>query len=143
MVAFGIEPKRRALNSSKDEPRDSTLIYSCTCGTSTSIGWRSVNQRLEFYAAITGGLNQFYHLRSVTITSRDPVLGQNGSGQNGTDKMVWTKWYGQNGTDEILRVKSSINLDPIENVIFHQSHFHFDAFSFPLCANNLFVTFGY
>src|SRR6218665_1849257 len=21
------------------------------------------------------------------------VLGQNGSGQNGTDKMVWTKWY--------------------------------------------------
>ena len=31
------------------------------------------------------------------------VLGQNGSGQNGTDKMVWTKWYtdkmvyGQNG----------------------------------------------
>jgi len=41
------------------------------------------------------------------------VLGQNGSGQNGTDKMVWTnwytdkmvldkmvrtKWYGQNGT---------------------------------------------
>jgi len=37
------------------------------------------------------------------------VTGQNGSGQNGTDKMVWTKWYtdkmvadkmvyGQNGT---------------------------------------------
>ena len=25
------------------------------------------------------------------------VTGQNGSGQNGTDKMVWTKWYGQNG----------------------------------------------
>jgi len=21
------------------------------------------------------------------------VTGQNGSGQNGTDKMVWTKWY--------------------------------------------------
>ena len=21
------------------------------------------------------------------------VYGQNGSGQNGTDKMVWTKWY--------------------------------------------------
>src|SRR6218665_3337466 len=21
------------------------------------------------------------------------VLGQNGSGQNGTDKLVWTKWY--------------------------------------------------
>ena len=42
------------------------------------------------------------------------VLGQNDSGQNGTDKMVWTewytdkmvldkmawtKWYGQNGTE--------------------------------------------
>jgi len=22
-----------------------------------------------------------------------PVLGQNGSGQNGADKMAWTKWY--------------------------------------------------
>src|SRR6218665_4144745 len=47
------------------------------------------------------------------------VLGQYGSGQNGTDKMVWTKWYtdkmaldkmvwrkwhGQNGTDKILRI---------------------------------------
>src|SRR6218665_684694 len=47
------------------------------------------------------------------------VTGQNGSGQNGTDKMVWTKWYtdkmvldkmvwtkryGQNGTDKILRI---------------------------------------
>ena len=45
------------------------------------------------------------------------VLGQNGSGQNGTDKMVWTKrytdkmsldkmvwtkWYGQNGTDKMV-----------------------------------------
>src|SRR6218665_4213309 len=27
---------------------------------------------LEFYAAITGSLNHFYPLRSVTITSRDP-----------------------------------------------------------------------
>ena len=26
------------------------------------------------------------------------VYGQNGIGQNGMDKMVWTKWYGQNGT---------------------------------------------
>src|SRR6218665_2004741 len=47
------------------------------------------------------------------------VLGHNGSGQNGTDKMVWkkwymdkmvldkmvrTKWYIQNGTDKILRI---------------------------------------
>src|SRR6218665_2061228 len=52
------------------------------------------------------------------------VLGQNGSGQNGTDKMVWTKWYtdkmvldktvrtkwyGQNGTDKTLAIKSPIN----------------------------------
>jgi len=29
------------------------------------------------------------------------VLGQNGSGQNGTDKMVWTKWY----TDKMVRTK--------------------------------------
>ena len=65
-------------------------------------------------------------------------------GQNGIlTKWYWTKWYGQNGTDEILRVKLSINLAPIENVIFPQSRFHFDAFSFPLCAYHLFVTFGY
>src|SRR6218665_2770692 len=44
------------------------------------------------------------------------VTGQNGSGQNGTDKMVygqngirtkwyWTKWYGQNGMDKMVRTK--------------------------------------
>ena len=53
------------------------------------------------------------------------VLGQNGSRQNGTDKMVWTKWYtvkmvldkmvrtkwyGKNGTDKTLPIKSSINI---------------------------------
>ena len=27
------------------------------------------------------------------------VTGQNGIGQNGTDKMVWTKWHGQNGSN--------------------------------------------
>ena len=32
------------------------------------------------------------------------VYGQNGIGQNGTDK-----WYGQNGTDKTLTIKSSIN----------------------------------
>ena len=85
------------------------------------------------------------------------VLGQNGSGQNGTDKMVctkWytdkmvldkmvcTKWYRQNGMAKTLRIKSSINPAPIDNMIFHQSSFYFDAFSFPLCAYHLFVTFG-
>jgi len=27
------------------------------------------------------------------ISALVTVLGQNGSGQNGTDKIVWTKWY--------------------------------------------------
>src|SRR6218665_2077019 len=55
------------------------------------------------------------------------------TGQNGTvkmvwtkwytdkmvrDKMVWTKWYGQNGTDKMLRIKSLINPTPIDNMIF-------------------------
>ena len=48
------------------------------------------------------------------------VLGQNGSEQNGTDKMVldkivWTKWYGRNGTDRIIN--QSINPAPIDNTI--------------------------
>ena len=40
------------------------------------------------------------------------MTGQNGTGQNGTDKMVrtkwytdkmvWTKWYGQNDTDKMV-----------------------------------------
>ena len=30
------------------------------------------------------------------------MTGENGIGQNGTDKMVRTKWYGQNGTDEMV-----------------------------------------
>jgi len=33
------------------------------------------------------------------------VLGQNGSGQNGMDKMVQTKWYRQNGTDKMVQIK--------------------------------------
>src|SRR6218665_1308741 len=67
------------------------------------------------------------------------VYGQNGIGQNAS----WTKWYGQNGTNKILRINSSINPALIYNMIFHQSRFHFNAISFPLCAYNLFVTFGY
>src|SRR6218665_1051901 len=47
------------------------------------------------------------------------------------DKMVWTKWYGQNGMAKTLRIKSSINLDPIDNMIFHQSCFHFGGLAFP------------
>jgi len=35
------------------------------------------------------------HFTALLYFVRIPlgVLGQNGSGQNGTDKMVWTKWY--------------------------------------------------
>jgi len=70
---------------------------------------------------------------SISLHIAILVLGQNGSGQNGKDKivwtkwymdktvldkMVWTKWYGQNGTDKILRIKSSINAAPIDNMIF-------------------------
>ena len=54
--------------------------------------------------------HQPYLLGSQLLT----VLGQNGSGQNGMDKMVldqmvWAKWYGQNGMAKILWIKSSIN----------------------------------
>src|SRR6218665_3066446 len=76
------------------------------------------------------------------------VLGQNGSGQNGTDKMgwtkwytdkmvldkmVWTKWYGQNGTDKTLTIKSSSNtLIPLPLTkkydFVRQSCFHFKPF---------------
>jgi len=31
------------------------------------------------------------------------VTGQNGIGQNGTDKMLRTKWYGQNGYSNFYR----------------------------------------
>ena len=30
---------------------------------------------------------------STVDNTHRKVTGQNGSGQNGTDKMVWTKWY--------------------------------------------------
>src|SRR6218665_2501698 len=34
------------------------------------------------------------------------VTGQNGSGQNGTDKMVWTKWYADKMVlDKMVRTK--------------------------------------
>jgi len=39
----------------------------------------------------------------LSLTTIARVTGQNGSGQNGTDKMIWTKWYGQNGTDKMVQ----------------------------------------
>src|SRR6218665_2706563 len=82
------------------------------------------------------------------------VLGQNGSGQNGTDKMVWrkwytdkmaldkmvwTKWHGPNGTDKIIRIKTSINLPShfvssiLSNTILSVSHFVHSILSVPFC----------
>src|SRR6218665_3214669 len=77
-----------------------------------------------------------YSRTALHHTPLKRVLGQNGSGQNGTDKMVWTKWYtdkmvldkmartkwyGQTGTDMTLPIKSSINIinsTHIDNMIF-------------------------
>src|SRR6218665_3767215 len=69
-------------------------------------------------------------------------------GQNGIrTKWYRTKWYGQNSTDKMVRIKyyRVINQSSSRRSynFFHQPHFHFDAFSFPLCAYNLFVTFVY
>ena len=57
--------------------------------------------------------SSLFILHSYNVTL---VTGQNGSGQNGTDKMVWTKWYtdkmvygqngiGQNGRDKMVWTK--------------------------------------
>jgi len=51
------------------------------------------------------------------------VTGQNGSGQNAMDKMVYGQnGIGQNGMDKMVRKnitdKSSINPVPIDNMIF-------------------------
>ena len=79
----------------------------------------------------------FLHLLlSITdvhlIWLAETVLGQNGIGQNGTDKMV--------------TIKSSISLPiqlPLTMWFFHQSRFHFNPFRFPLCVYHVLVTFAY
>src|SRR6218665_3302412 len=44
--------------------------------------------------------------RKTIQTMRPLVTGQNGSGQNGTDKMVWTKWYTDKMVlDKMVRTK--------------------------------------
>ena len=75
---------------------------------------RDINLVIGIYA---GGIGLQKGMKQCIVG----VLGQNGSGQNGTDKMVWTKWYtdkmvldkmvwtkwyGQNGMAKILRIKS-------------------------------------
>jgi len=60
-------------------------------------------------------------------------------GQNGMDKMARTEWYGETITNKVINQSSS----HLKYDFFHQSRFHFDAISFPLCAYHLFVTFCY
>src|SRR6218665_1079002 len=49
------------------------------------------------------GLEATFHLSRHNVRSTvKSSVGENGSGQNGTDKMVWTKWHGQNGMDKMV-----------------------------------------
>ena|SRR6218665_122701 len=49
-------------------------------------------------------LNTMFSCVMCLLASR--VLGQNGRGQNGTDKMVWTKWYTDKMVlDKMVRTK--------------------------------------
>jgi len=34
------------------------------------------------------------HNSTTRLDNGETVRGQNGIGQKGTDKMIWTKWYG-------------------------------------------------
>src|SRR6218665_702796 len=80
------------------------------------------------------------------------VLGQNGNGQNGTDKMVYGQngiigqnGSGQNGADKMARIKSSIYQSIPKTLtirFFHQSRFHLTILGF-LCIYHLFWTSGY
>src|SRR6218665_929893 len=80
------------------------------------------------------------------------VLGQNGNGQNGTDKMVYGQngiigknGSGQNGADKMARIKSSIYQSIPKTLtirFFHQSRFHLTILGF-LCSYHLFWTSGY
>src|SRR6218665_1429682 len=76
------------------------------------------------------------------------MTGQNGSGQNGTDKMVWTKWYTDKmsldimvwtkwheykGADKIIN--QSTNPVPTDNMIFSSIPLPLGIpFTFPQCA---------
>src|SRR6218665_2384956 len=61
------------------------------------------------------------------------VTGQNGTGQNGTDKMVrtkwhtdkmvWTKWYGRNGTDKMVVIfRRDYNSSEFNSYLVTKSH---------------------
>ena len=68
--------------------------------------FQHANSRPTAVIELAGDLNlanKLFNLSSFYL-SNVLVLRQNGSGQNGTDKMVWTKWYGQNGMAKILRI---------------------------------------
>src|SRR6218665_1148314 len=76
-----------------------------------------------------------YHMTELqhkSTNSLPRVLGQNGSGQNGTDKMVWTKWYtdkmsldkmartkwyGQNGMDKMVYGQNVIGQNGTDKMV--------------------------
>ena len=84
--------------------------------------------------------------RSLTSKISFSVLGQNDTGQNGTDKMVRTKWYGQNGTDKMVRINGIDKITnqpiPLSLTIWLFSSIHF-RFNRSTCVYYLLVTFGY
>src|SRR6218665_3833203 len=78
-----------------------------------------------------------------TIASLDgplEVLGQNGSGQNGMNKMVWTKWYKYNGADKIIN--QSINPVPTDDMIFSSILLSLESLYISSVCLALFVTSG-
>ena len=98
---------------------------------------------IEMVLVYSGCYNQILH--KIGLINDHWWLIQNGMdkmvyGQNvigWLDKMVWTKLYGQNGTNKTVPIKSTSNLSipfPLTIWFFHQSRFHLDPFTFPLCA---------
>src|SRR6218665_208124 len=69
------------------------------------------------------------------------VLGQNGSGQNGMDKMVRTKWYEYNGADKIIN--QSIKHVPTDNMIFSSIPLPLGSLYISSVCLALFLTSGY
>ena len=81
--------------------------------------------------------SKFIYSGHIYSSSSGPLLlrgvtGQNDSGQNGTDKMVWTKWYtdkmvldkmvwtkwyGQNGMDKMVYGQNDIGQNGIDKMV--------------------------
>ena len=71
-------------------------------------GELGANARISLGSAAASS-SYYIALQTMQTASRlliNRVLGQNGSGQNGTDKMVWTKWYTDKMVlDQMVRTK--------------------------------------